>query len=66
VLAQCWFWIAQYGPTPVIPPIWPTWTFWQYTDGAYGPPPHSVPGTGPCDRDFFNGPEAQLRKLWLS
>jgi lysozyme len=34
VLAQCWFWIAQYGPTPVIPPIWPTWTFWQYTDGA--------------------------------
>jgi lysozyme len=30
VLTQCWFWIAQYGPTPV------------------------------------NGPEAQLRKLWLS
>ena len=66
VLAQCWFWIAQYGPTPVVPPNWPTWTFWQYTDGAYGPQPHSAPGIGPCDRDFFNGPEEQLRKLWLS
>jgi lysozyme len=66
VLAQCWFWVAQYGPTPVIPPNWPTWTLWQYTDGAYGPEPHAVAGVGRCDRNFFNGPEAQLRKLWLS
>ncbi len=66
VLAQCWFWIAQYGPTPVVPPNWPTWTFWQYTDGAYGPQPHTVPGIGRSDRSFFNGPEEQFRKLWLS
>jgi lysozyme len=66
VLAQCWLWIAQYGPTPVIPPNWPTWTLWQYTDGAYGPEPHGVDGVGRCDRSFFNGPEAQLRKLWQS
>jgi lysozyme len=66
VLAQCWFWLAQYGPTPVIPPNWGTWTFWQYTDGAYGPEPHTVLGIGRCDRNFFNGPEAQLRRLWLS
>jgi lysozyme len=66
VLAQCWFWIAQYGPTPVVPPNWPTWTFWQYTDGAYGPQPHIVPGIGRSDRSFFNGPEQQFRKLWLS
>jgi len=33
---------------------------WQYTDGALGPKPHTVR----CDRDKFNGSEAQLRKLW--
>src|SRR5689334_1181539 len=37
VLAECWFWLAQYGPTAVVPPNWPTWTMWQYTDGAFGP-----------------------------
>jgi lysozyme len=66
ILAQCWLWIAEYGPEPFIPPNWQTWTFWQYTDGVHGPEPHSVDGVGPCDRDFFNGPEVQLRKLWLS
>jgi lysozyme len=66
VLVQCWLWIAEYGPAPIIPPNWRTWTFWQYTDGVHGPEPHSVDGVGPCDRDFFNGPEVQLRKLWLS
>lgn len=64
VLAQCWFWLAQYGTTPVVPPNWATWTLWQYTDGAVGPEPHTVPGLGRCDRDKFNGTEAQLRKLW--
>jgi lysozyme len=64
VLANCWFWLAQYGPTAVVPANWDTWTMWQYTDGAMGPEPHSVPGIGRCDRDRFNGGEAQLRKLW--
>jgi lysozyme len=64
VLSQCWFWLAQYDPTPVVPANWPTWTMWQYTDGAYGPEPHQVPGVGRCDRDMFNGPEQQLRRLW--
>ncbi|HEX8168545.1 MAG TPA: glycoside hydrolase family 25 protein [Beijerinckiaceae bacterium] len=64
VLAQCWFWLAQYGPTPVVPPNWKTWTMWQYTDGAVGPEPHKVDGIGRCDRDKFNGDEAELRKLW--
>jgi GH25 family lysozyme M1 (1,4-beta-N-acetylmuramidase) len=64
VLKQCWFWLAQYGPTPVVPPNWPTWTMWQYTDGAIGPEPHKVPGVGRCDRDKFNGSEQQLRQLW--
>jgi lysozyme len=65
VLAQCWFWLAQYGPTPVVPPNWDTWTMWQYTDGAIGPQPHNVNGVGRCDRDKFNGTEAQLNKLWV-
>ena len=64
ILAKCWFWLAQYGPTPVVPPNWSTWTMWQYTDGAIGPEPHKVNGIGRCDRDKFNGNEAGLRKLW--
>jgi lysozyme len=64
VLAQCWFWLAQYGPTPVVPPNWKTWTMWQYTDGASGSEPHKVDGIGRCDRDMFNGTEQQLKQLW--
>jgi lysozyme len=65
VLSQCFLWIAQYGPQPTnIPATWPTWTFWQYTDGVVGPQPHSVDGIGKCDRDRFNGNIENLRKLW--
>ena len=64
ILSQCWLWLAQYGPTPVVPRNWETWTMWQYTDGAYGSEPHQVSGVGRCDRDKFNGDEAQLRRLW--
>lgn len=64
VLAKCWFWLAQYGPTAVVPPNWDVWTMWQYTDGAFGPEPHKVNGIGRCDRDRFNGNEQQLRQLW--
>lgn len=64
LLANCWFWLAQYGPTAVVPANWSTWTMWQYTDGTAGPGPHSVDGIGPCDRDKFNGSEEQLHKLW--
>ena len=64
VLANCWLWLAQYGPTPVVPPNWRTWTMWQYTDGGIGPDPHEVDGIGRCDRDQFNGPLAALKKLW--
>ena len=63
VLANCWFWLAQYGPTAVVPRCWPTWTMWQYTDGAAngGTP---LPGIGYCDRDRFNGSLDQLARLW--
>ncbi|MCX5515660.1 hypothetical protein C3941_06580 [Kaistia algarum] len=64
VLAKCWFWLAQYGPTPVVPPNWTTWTLWQYTDGAMGPQPHGVPGAGRFDRDTYNGDVASLKAFW--
>jgi lysozyme len=66
VLSQCWFWLAQYGATAVVPPNWATWTLWQYTDGSIGPGPHEVAGIGHCDRDKFNGSEAALRAFWAS
>jgi lysozyme len=64
VLANCWFWLAQYGPTPVVPVNWATWTMWQYTDGAQGPDPHQVAGIGRCDRDKFSGDAAGLAAFW--
>jgi lysozyme len=64
VLANCWFWLSQYGPTAVVPPNWKTWTMWQYTDGGMGPTPHDVPGIGRCDRDRFNGSLTNLQRLW--
>jgi lysozyme len=63
-LANCWFWLSEYGPTPHVPSNWPTWTMWQYTDGETGPEPHTVEGIGACDRDQFNGDLAGLTKLW--
>ena len=64
VLANCWFWLAQYGPTPQVPPAWSQWTLWQYTDGSSGQPPYTVRGIGACDRDFFNGDASGLKTLW--
>jgi lysozyme len=66
VLANCWFWLAQYGPTPIVPVNWRIWTMWQYTDGAAGPDSHDITGAGLCDRDQFAGDEAALRAFWGS
>jgi lysozyme len=66
VLANCWFWLSQYGPTAVVPPNWKAWTMWQYTDGGLGLEPHQVAGIGRCDRDKFNGDLDALQRLWGS
>lgn len=63
-LSKCWLWFARYGQPPLIPKVWDRWTLWQYTDGAAGNEPHEVAGIGRCDRDFFNGTEAELRAFW--
>ena len=65
VLKNCCLWIARYSSqSPRIPPAFPAFTLWQYTDGSAGLQPHQVPGIGRCDRDKFNGDEAGLRRLW--
>jgi lysozyme len=67
LLANCWLWIARYSSQfPVVPPAWPGFTLWQYTDGNAGPQPHQVPGVGRCDRDKYNGDEAALRAFWAN
>jgi len=63
VLGQCWFWLAEYGPTARVPATWQDWTLWQYTDGHVDSP-HSISGVGDCDRNRFNGDEEQLRAFW--
>ena len=60
ILANCWFWRAQYDESPPsVPPTWPTWTMWQYTSSGL------VSGvSGGCDRDTFNGSMDDLSRLW--
>jgi lysozyme len=64
LLSKCPLWLAQYGPRAVLPPGWKNYTLWQYTNGTDGPQPHSVSGIGDCDRNQFDGTEAQLKKQW--
>ena len=65
VLKNCFLWIARYSSNlPIVPPAWNTFTFWQYTDGNFGPQPHQVNGIGRCDRDKFNGDMDGLNRLW--
>jgi lysozyme len=64
ILSRCWFWLACYRSTPKVPPNWPSWTLWQYTDGTNGPDPAPVSGIGRCDRDKFNGDSATLQSFW--
>lgn len=60
VLANCWFWRAQYGASsPSVPPTWSTWTMWQYTSSG---PVNGI--SAPCDRDTFNGEIDGLSRLW--
>jgi lysozyme len=65
-LQACWLWWAQYGPAPLLPPNWATWTLWQYTDGHHGNPPFAVDGIGPCDRDQYQGTVEDLQNRWAT
>jgi lysozyme len=61
VLASCPLWLAQYGPSAVLPCGWASWTLWQWTDGSASEP---TPGVGHCDRDRFAGDAAALDAFW--
>jgi len=56
---NCPLWIAAYGvSSPMVPPAWGYWTFWQYADTG------SVPGiSGAVDLDYFNGSYSTLLKF---
>jgi lysozyme len=66
VLANCWLWLAQYGPTAVVPPNWPSWTLWQWTDGHIVPDTQPIPGISPCDRSYYIADAAQLQSRWAA
>jgi lysozyme len=61
--ARGWkLWLAAYvsNPQQYVHSGFNVWTVWQFTDGQFGPQPHSVPGIGKCDIDVFNGSKAAL------
>jgi lysozyme len=59
-------WLAQYASQPVTPAPWAKPWLWQYTDGEYGPEPHTVPGCDPSgiDCNSYDGTPDQLKSNW--
>jgi lysozyme len=66
ILQNCWLWLAQYGPTPVLPPGWTNWTLWQYTDGHIVTDPKPIPEISPCDRNFCIDTQTELEEKWVT
>jgi len=58
LLAKCPRWVASYISTPP-----PATDIWQYTDGVYGPQPHSFSTVGKCDINKTIITYGALRKL---
>jgi lysozyme len=59
-------WLCQYASDPVLPEAWEDYWLWQFTDGNYGPSPHSVDGIGHCDINSYQGSAQQLIGEWAS
>lgn len=58
-------WLCQYSSTPVIQASWESYWLWQFTDGVYGPSPHSIGGIGPCDiNSYIDGDTETLINEW--
>jgi lysozyme len=65
ILAACPLNMAKYSTSePEIPDTWPTWSFWQNSDGHLGVQLPAVPGIGHCDRDRFHRPASDLATWW--
>lgn len=52
-------WDSAYATFAITPPAWDRITWWQYSDGTYGPTPHILGG----DSNVFQGTQAQLNAL---
>src|SRR5262249_1575381 len=52
-------WVANWGvSSPAMPPIWKSWTFWQYTaSGAV----NGITGSPGVDTSYFHGTNDDLR-----
>ncbi len=73
ILAKCPLWVADYRARPELPSAWhgKGWHFWQYAGdraegGLRAAMSRKVSGISSCDRNFFKGDEATLRKFWLA
>jgi lysozyme len=59
-------WLAQYSPTPTWQRSWSGFWLWQFTDGVYGPTPHSVDGIGNCDINSYEQGKESLALEWAT
>ncbi len=72
ILARCDLWLADYREYPELPEAWSRkgWRLWQYAadethaNFAYGSASRAVEGVTHCDRNLFNGNEADLYRFW--
>jgi hypothetical protein len=60
--------LAQYSTTPAVQASWDGFWLWQYTDGHYGPTPHTLPGLDEAgvDLNSFDGSAEKLIAEWAS
>jgi len=61
-------WLCQYTTgTPSWQESWDNYWLWQYTDGQYGPSPHSINGVGHCDINSYDqGTHDDLVATWAT
>jgi lysozyme len=59
-------WLCQYGNTPTWAPCWEKPWLWQFTDGIYGPTPHTIDGVGPCDINSYDSSAEELITTWAT
>lgn len=57
-------WLCQYSAVPKWQKSWNKPWLWQYTDGQFGPKPHSIEGIGKCDINSYDGDVGQLTSEW--
>ena len=65
-LAKHRLWVCQYASEPEWQASWEHYWLWQFTDGEYGPQPHTVPGIGPCDINHYDNTAYRLITEWAT